>query len=214
MFYSVFILSTGLIYQDHVFSHKNVQNMQTNCRSVAAFYHTSNLFADALKDAQVTVMGKDPGNVCALLQDVKTRWNSQLKMVQSFLACKEALLYVLKLPEWEASKHLVKILLLKLDVILVQAGVSLKEKDFDLMEKFMMVLADFGEATEQLSSNSACISEVIPCLYIIASNLGQVSSADQGVMGFKRGLLDSVNTRLGYVEVDEDYTLATMCDPR
>ena len=82
------------------------------------------------------------------------------------------------------------------------------------MEKFMIVLADFGEATEQLSSSSACISEVIPSLYIIASNLGQISGTDQGVMGFKRGLLDSVNTRLGYVEQDEDYTLATMCDPR
>ena len=100
-----------------MFSHKGFKNMQDNCRSVAAFYHTSNLFADALKDAQVTVMGKEPGAVSALLQDVKTRWNSQLKMVESFLKCKEALLYVLKLPEWESSKHLVNIRLLNIEVI-------------------------------------------------------------------------------------------------
>jgi hypothetical protein len=68
--------------------------------------------------------------------------------------------------------------------------------------------------TVQLSSSSACISEVIPVLYTICHNIGTITSDDHGVIGLKKGLLESVNTRLGAVETMEVYTVATMCDPR
>ena len=82
------------------------------------------------------------------------------------------------------------------------------------MQKFVLVLEDFSGATEQLSSSSACISEVIPVLYTICHNLGTISSVDKTLGGMKLGLLEAVNRRLGSIETTEMYSVATICDVR
>ena len=77
-----------------------------------------------------------------------------------------------------------------------------------------MVLEDFHGATEQLSSSSACVSEVIPVLYTICHNLTNLSTIDKTICDLKAGLLESVDKRLGDVEELELYSVATLCDVR
>ena len=77
-----------------------------------------------------------------------------------------------------------------------------------------MVLEDFHGATEQLSSSSACVSEVIPVLYTICHNLTNLSTIDKTICDLKAGLLESVDRRLGDVEELELYSVATLCDVR
>ena len=91
-----------------MFALQSVADMLADLKSIATYYNQSNLFADALKNAQMEVMGRDEGQCYVLVQDVKTRWNSQFQMVQSFLRVKEALLYVLELPKWKSVKSLVR----------------------------------------------------------------------------------------------------------
>jgi hypothetical protein len=67
----------------------------------------SNLFVSALNKAQIELMGRTTSECSVLVQDVKTRWNSTFNMVVSILKVKEALLYVLDLPQFKSSKHLV-----------------------------------------------------------------------------------------------------------
>ena len=76
-------------------------------KKVSTFYNQSNLFADALKQAQIEIMERGEGECYVLLQDVKTRWNSQFLMIRSFLRVKEALLHVFEQPMWKSNKTLV-----------------------------------------------------------------------------------------------------------
>ena len=83
------------------------------------------------------------------------------------------------------------------------------------MEKVVKVLKVFYEATLKLSSSSACISDVIP---IITGRFYTLSPGgnreDQGVKDFKRKLRESLTERLGEKELLEQYSVATLLDPR
>ena len=82
------------------------------------------------------------------------------------------------------------------------------------MQKIVLVLEDFAGATEQLSSSSACISEVIPVLFTICHNLTAISTMDNTISAMKAGLLESINRRLGAEETTKMYSVATLCDVR
>jgi hypothetical protein len=96
----------------------SVVNLTANLRSIVSFYHQSNLFAAALRKAQVEVMGRAAHETTGLTQDVKTRWNSTFAMIKSFLEVEDAILSIIDDDEWSGSKQLVRIVLLLLDLLL------------------------------------------------------------------------------------------------
>ena len=94
----------------------------------------------------------------------------------------------------------------KLDVRITNA-------DWNLMEKVVKVLKVFYEATVRFSSNSACISDVIPTVTGLAVTLSSEDRYDLGVKDFKRKLKASLMERLGAKEEFEKYGVATLLDP-
>ena len=66
-----------------------------------------------------------------------------------------------------------------------------------------MVLKVFYEATVRLSSNSACISDVIPTVTGLIVSLSSDDRDDLGVRDFKRKLKASLTERLGAKETFE-----------
>ena len=79
----------------------------------------------------------------------------------------------------------------------------------------MKVLEVFYEATLRLSSSSACISDVIPTITGLLYTLSPGGDReDQGVKDFKRKRKASVTERLGAKELLEQYSIATLLDPR
>ena len=90
----------------------------------------------------------------ALVQDVKTRWNSTVDMLERFHLLQEPIKKVLEDEEWKE----------KISVNTVTGGgkyVKFASNDFKLMEKIVKVFGPFKEATVKLSSASACISQAI-----------------------------------------------------
>ena len=78
-----------------------------------------------------------------LAQDVATRWNSTYLMLQRALLVKDALNMVLAKPYWKQKYN-----------------IEVNKKQWDLIEKVVLVLKDFAEVTDRLSYSSACVSEV------------------------------------------------------
>ena len=141
--------------------------------------------------------GKDKSQCLNLVQDVVTRWNSTFLMLQRFIILQPVIRDVLLDQQWQR----------KLDTRITNA-------DWSLMEKVVMVLKVFYEATVRLSSNSACISDVIPTITGLIVSLSSEDRDDLGVRDFKRKLNTSLNERLGAKEEFEKYSVATLLDPR
>ena len=154
------------------------------------------------------VLGWKDEDTRALIQDVKTRWNSTLDMLERFHYLQEPVKKVLEDEEWKEK-------------ITVKTGgnagryVKFTGNDWKLMEKVVKVLGPFKEATLKLSSASSCISQSIP---IITSLLHTLKPSDMitdlGVKDLKKRLRDNLNRRLEFLESSEIHNLATLLDPR
>ena len=81
------------------------------------------------------------------------------------------------------------------------------------MEKIVKVLQVFNEVTEQLSHNSACISEVIPVVTILLAALDRGDN-DMGVIGYKYNMRSKLREKMGHFEGVDNYSMATLVDPR
>ena len=55
--------------------------------------------------------------------------------------------------------------------------------------------------------------QVIPMITIIMHSLDRTEN-DHGVIGWKAKLKESINQRLGRIEFEEQYAVATLLDPR
>ena len=82
-----------------------------------------------------------------------------------------------------------------------------------MMERVVKVLQVFFEATEKLSHNSSCISEVIPVVTILLAALDK-GDHDLGVTGMKFNLRSKLRANMGNLEDVDIYAVATLVDPR
>jgi hypothetical protein len=138
--------------------------------------------------------GKEKRHCLLLVQDVVTRWNSMFVVLQPVIRA------LLLDHDWQK----------KLDVRLTTA-------DWTLMEKVVKALEVFYGATLKLSSSSACISDVIPIitgLLLLYKLSPGGNREDQGVKDCKRKLRASLTDRLGEKELLEQFSVATLLDPR
>ena len=144
-------------------------------------------------------------SIKALVQDVRTRWNSTHDMLERFFELKEALIQVLEDEEWKG----------KISVKATGGKVKFTINDWRVMERTVQVLKPFKEATVKLSYKSAYISEAIPTLTSIRHTLRLGStSADKGVRDLKSRLSDNLEARTGYLELSDMHTISTLLDWR
>ena len=85
--------------------------------------------------------------------------------------------------------------------------IEISQKEFDLCEKVANILIMFCEATKLLSKEDCSISNSIPIVTTIITQLSSKSASDWGVKTLKSGLLDSVKTRFAEMESEKHYTV-------
>jgi hypothetical protein len=196
-----------LTINDEVLEKPEVKNMILSVRAFTNYAATSILLSAALRKKQ-EALGWEEKDHRALVQDVKTRWNSSFDMLERFLYLQEPIKKVLEDEEWK-------------DKITVKTGsnagksVKFTNSDWKLMEKAVKVLGTFKEATLKLSSASACISQSIPTITSILHTLKPSNLiTDHGVKDLKRRLRENLNRRLDYIEESDIHSIATLLDPR
>ena len=125
-------------------------------------------------------------------------------MIERFLVLKPALLELLSKQEYKAHHKVLQLV---------------KERDWPVMANVVSVLKIFYEITLQLSHASACLSEVIPCVTMLARSLERTGGPEEdGVRMFKDDLraavLQKEANRLSDFEDNEMYIVSTLLDPR
>ena len=144
-------------------------------------------------------------SIKTLVQDVKTRWNSTHDMLERFVEVKDAVIAILADDEWKGK-------------ITVKTGgmVKFSANDWKVMERLVDVLKPFQEATVNLSSKSACVSETFPTLASLQHTLKLANNAavDRGVMDLKSRLSDNLKARTEYLEMSDMHTISTLLDWR
>ena len=185
-----------LVINDELLEKPSIKSLIKTCRHICTYSNQSIALPTFLVSKQME-NGKEKTDCLLLAQDVVTRWNSTYLMLQRFVVLQPEVRALLLDESWQR----------KLDVRLTNA-------DWNLMEKVVTVLDVFYEATVRLSSNSACISDVIPTITGLIVTLSAEHRDDLGVKDFKRKLKASMLHRLGEKEELEKYGLATLLDPR
>ena len=143
-----------LSINDEILEKPEVKNIIFNVKAFTNYAAISTLLSTAVRSKQED-LGWNDADLKALVQDVKTRWNSTYDMLERFVTLQEAIKKVLEDDEWK-------------DKILVKSGnnagrvVKFSNNDWKVMERIVKVLGPFKEATLKLSAASACISQAIP----------------------------------------------------
>ena len=184
-----------------------VKNIIFSVRAFTNYAAISTLLSTAVRSKQEE-LGWSDADLKALVQDVKTRWNSTFDMLERFVTLQEAIKKVLEDDDWK-------------DKILVKSGnnagkvVKFSNNDWKVMERIVKVLGPFKEATLKLSAASACISQAIPTVTSLLHTLKPAhNTTDLGVRDLKRRLTENIMDRLDYIEESDIYALATILDPR
>ena len=141
----------------------------------------------------------------AIVQDVKTRGNSTLDMLERFSDLQEAVKKVMEDEE------------LKDKIINKTSGKAVKftNNEWKVMERVVKVLGPFKEATLKLSAAAACISRAIPTVTSLLHTLKPApNSSDMGVRDLKKRMMENLMERCGYMEESEIHIMATLLDPR
>ena len=176
-----------LVVQDGILSQRYVNDILANCRRIVGHFKHSQLASSQLKTIQSS-LGLPQHR---LKQDVATRWNSSLYMLESILSQKVALAAY-------CTEH---------------DGIpSLTSHQYEIIEKVIAVLKPIEDITQSISSDKASASIIIPYVRALRK-CWENCSDDRGVRTMKKELLDSLNRRFCDVEENETLVIATMLDP-
>ena len=125
-----------------------------------------------------------------LQQDEPTRWNSTLFMLESIYEQKMALAAY-------ATEH---------------GGITmLSSNQLDMARKIISALKPIEEITKIISTNSACISAVIPLVKILEKALNKHED-DADILTMKAEMLKSLQCRFDNIEEIDELSIATILD--
>ncbi|KAL0192345.1 hypothetical protein M9458_010641, partial [Cirrhinus mrigala] len=184
-----FAHSLQLVVHEGLLSQRSVSDALANCRKIIGHFKHSPLATTRLEDIQKDL--KMPTK--RLQQDVATRWNSTLYMVESLLEQKRTI------SAYGADHDL---------------PATLTANQWALLEKAVTVLAPFEEVTKQISSSTSSVAEVIPSVTVLKRLLARESQEDTGIKTMKTTLLEAVKKRFATIEEEPLYAVATLLDPR
>ncbi|XP_063738091.1 zinc finger BED domain-containing protein 4-like [Eleginops maclovinus] len=178
-----------LVVSEGVLSQRSISDIISSGRRIVGHFKHSQLAYSRLHDIQ-----KQLGQTTKRLQqDVPTRWNSSLYMLQSLLEQK------LSLSAYAADYEL---------------PCSFTSNQWKLIENMTSLLAPFEELTQQISSSSATAADVIPSIKALTRLLEKTADSDHGVKTSKTTLLEAVRRRFADIGSENLYVVATIMDPR
>ncbi|XP_016392202.1 zinc finger BED domain-containing protein 4-like isoform X1 [Sinocyclocheilus rhinocerous] len=169
--------SCQLCVHEGLLSQRSVTETLANARKIVGHFKHSPLAYSRLEDIQMDLNM----DIKRLQQDVQTRWNSSLYMLQSLLQQKRAL------SVFAAERTL---------------PATLTAHQWELMNKTADVLSPFEELTRDVSRETATAADVIPAITVLRRVLSREDDDDQGIKTMKRTLLEAVEKRFADVETE------------
>ncbi|XP_003389647.1 PREDICTED: zinc finger BED domain-containing protein 4-like [Amphimedon queenslandica] len=182
-----FAHSIQLVIHDGIISQRYVLDILAKCRRIVGHFKHSQVASSRLKEIQSSLCLPQQ----RLKQDVSTRWNSTLHMLQSIIAQK----VVLAAYNTESD-----------DIP------QLSSHQLDIIDKIITVLKPVDDITKSISSEKASVSIIIPYIRALRKTW-EKSGDDRGVQTMKKELLDSLNRRFCDIESNETLVVATLLDP-
>ena len=90
----------------------------------------------------------------------------------------------------------------------------LNSHQLEIVQKLVSLLKPIEEVTKMISTNSACISAVIPLVRILERMLNKHDDDDAGIRTMKSEMLTSLECRFNHIEQIEKLCVAIILDPR
>lgn len=178
-----------LAVSEGVLSQRSFSDVIASGRRIVSHFKHSQLAYSRLQSIQ-----KQLGQpIKRLQQDVPTRWNSTLYMLQSLLEQRRAL------SAYGADYDL---------------PAMFTDSQWTLVENMISLLAPFEELTQQISLSTASAADVIPSIRALTRLLEKTAETDQDAKTSKATLLEAVQKRFRDIESERLYTIATVLDPR
>ena len=185
--FGCFAHSLQLVVEDGVLSQRAVIDVLATCRKIVGHFKHSTVAYSRLCSIQERL--DIPQH--RLQQDIRTRWNSSLYMVQSVIEQKMALAAY-------ATES---------DIPILSAT------QLDLAEKIIAALLPIDELTNSVSADSASVSVIIPFVKMLIKTLEKHHN-DSGVRTMKKEMLLSVKRRFDDIESNVPLVIACLLDPR
>lgn len=184
-FIGCFAHTLQLVVHDGIISQRYVQDILVKCRRIVGHFKHSQLAFSRLNTIQTTL--NIPHH--RLKQDVVTRWNSTLHMLESIIEQKMA-------QAMYNTEH--------------DNTPQLTAHQLDIVDKVITVLKPVEDITQSISSVEASISIIIPFFETLRRSL-EDSSDDSGIKTMKKEMLSSLNRRFRDIENKETLTLLDPC---
>ena len=185
--FGCFAHSLQLVVHDGLLSQRIVIDLLAICRSIVGHFKHSSVACHKLARIQENL--DLPRHT--LKQDVSTRWNSTLYMIQSILEQKMALAaYAAEndIPQLTASQ-------------------------LEIARKMTLVLAPIEEITQAISKQTATLSLVIPFIRVLLKSW-EKEDDDRGIRTMKDQMIQSLKSRFAGIEDNQLLSVATLIDPR
>lgn len=178
-----------LVVNEGQLAQRSIADVAAIGRKIVGHFKHSSLAYSRLYDIQEQL--NQPRK--RLQQDVATRWNSTVYMLQSLLEQRRAI------GVYAAENEL---------------PAAFTAHQWELVENVLTILAPFEELTKEISSSTASAADVIPAVTALKRLLEKQASTDRGVGTAKATLLEAVVRRFNNIEHEPLYSLATILDPR
>ena len=185
--FGCFAHSLQLIVHEGLLTQRIVIDLLAVCRSMVGHFKHSSVACHKLARIQEN-LGLPQHT---LKQDVSTRWNSTLYMIQSILEQKMAL------AAYAAENDIPQ----------------LTANQLEIARKLTLVLAPIEEITQVISKQTATLSMVIPFVRVLLRSW-EKEDDDRGIQTMKEQMIHSLNSRFAGIEDNQLLSVATLTDPR
>ena len=185
--FGCFAHSLQLVVNDGILCQRGVRDLIAICRSIVGHFRHSSVACHKL--AQIQENLDLPQH--KLKQNVSTRWNSTLYMIESILEQKMAL------AAYSTENSIAQLTPVQLE----------------LAKRIALVLSPVEEVTQSISKETATLSVMIPNICVLLRSW-EKQDDDQGIRTMMGELMKSLKSKFAGIEENRLLSIAIMLDPR
>lgn len=192
----------NLLVSDALDKTTDLKNILDGIKAIVTYFKHSSSAMDKLRKIQIDA-GIKEGNVKTLIQNVDTRWNSTLDMLERFVLLSEYIATILSHADHSQGPQM------------------LHARHIQVARQVVELLTPFKDATVEISGELyATSSLVLPLSHMLIANtaafpLSQDSQQTTRVAEqLKKNLLEEAEKRLKPIEGNRLLFMATLIDPR